>query len=202
MYECVHVQHVSMCFNTRAESRFNNIPVQAHTERGKWKAQHRDPQTLNGVGVKGLVGERRRKSLLWLSPPYREETKGNIFRRQHISDTYIYWQTHTSVVSQHIFDLIVTSWTHMPEFVFLYFKPGAESRLWNNSEYETPTPTLSLLSLVIAAALSSLESVIDDCFIKDRHEGKSLTNKQIHDIHDIHLNVFQQCETLYHLYAI
>lgn len=32
--------------------------------RGKWKAQHRDPQTLNGVGVKGLVGERRRKSLL------------------------------------------------------------------------------------------------------------------------------------------
>lgn len=30
------------------------------------KAPHRDPQTLNGVGVKGLVGERRRKSLLWL----------------------------------------------------------------------------------------------------------------------------------------
>lgn len=54
-----------------------------HREWGECKGQHRDPRTLNGVGVKGLVGERRRKSLVWLSPSYREETKGHNFRRQH-----------------------------------------------------------------------------------------------------------------------
>lgn len=61
---------------------YQHICTSIHIKE-KWKAQHRDPQTLNGVGVKGLVGERRRKSLLWLSPSYREETKGNNFRRQH-----------------------------------------------------------------------------------------------------------------------
>lgn len=44
---------------------FQNTTVRAYTEIEGGKArQHKDPQTLNGVGVKGLVGERRRNSLL------------------------------------------------------------------------------------------------------------------------------------------
>lgn len=94
--QCVQVQHVGGILNTWTASQFQMTHLYKHTQSGKWKAQHRDPQTLNGVGVKGLVGERRRKSLLWLSPSYREETKANNFRRQHISHTHVYRQTYAS----------------------------------------------------------------------------------------------------------
>lgn len=44
----------------QAEDVRSRCSMLTQTER---TAKHRDPQTLNGVGVKGLVGERR-KSLL------------------------------------------------------------------------------------------------------------------------------------------
>lgn len=56
--------------------------------------------------------------------------------------------------------------------------------LWKNNKYTTliqavsagslEIPTLSLLSLFTDAALSSPESVIDDCCVQDDMKGKSL----------------------------
>lgn len=61
----VRVQHVKIyAIHELCRGISTHVYKNTQRERGKWKAQHRDPQTLNGVGVKGLVGERRRKSLL------------------------------------------------------------------------------------------------------------------------------------------
>lgn len=87
MYKCVHVQHVSIDqIHDTESSKHTHLYMQTRERERGVVTQHSDPQTLNGVGVKGLVGEGRRKSLLRLSPPYREETNGNNFRRQHIRD--------------------------------------------------------------------------------------------------------------------
>lgn len=67
MKKCMWARHV------RHSDRISTC-ASTYTTEETWRAQHSDPQTLNGVGVKGLVGESRSKSLLWLSPSYREKT--------------------------------------------------------------------------------------------------------------------------------
>lgn len=91
---------------------------------GRWKAQHRDPRTLNGVGVKGLVGERRRKSLLWLSPSYGEDKKGN-FNRQHRSDRSSQRRV-PALRRQHISSL----WWKLFFFYWIYFNAVSDT-YWN-----------------------------------------------------------------------
>lgn len=82
MYGCVHVQYALNIPQTQHGAQWRHS-VHARTQDSRAATQHGgDPQTLNGVGVKGLVGEGRWKSLLRLSPPYEEETNGNNFRRQ------------------------------------------------------------------------------------------------------------------------
>lgn len=131
---------------TQHGAQWTHSSVHAHARDSGAATQHGDPQTLKGVGVKGLVGEGRRKSLLRLSPPYGEETNGNNFRRQR-------------------------SLGQSEQLVRSVFKHVGETRA-ETGKRSYCEPTVSLVSfLFLAAARSSLESAAVVCRTSDGHKS-------------------------------